>query len=361
MKYDAKSFNPNKTLKRVREQRTGMSQSEFAKEIGITVDKLKRIENRKEKTGISILEYLEWCDNFGCDIDFLLGVQEHPIKDDADICGLTGLDAYTIDVLKKEMVQPPVSNVRSGKSAVISGITTADIFNGLVGIKGCHLKDAIHQYVREKMVTSLLDESVENIVQYHNKENDRNDSKQSVIAYANSVLTNLRMLTSLSSLTMTGRVQKGIADDFTNFCKKMNAEGYDKTECRIIFDYLQSGNRTEALRMNCYDLLMQFLDEIAEDSQLKYHSRMGDFDVTATMLYEESIDAIEESKTELLASSVKKEMTRLKSSVRELMAVNQKLLNDNNMLSAELSETRWNTEALQKELDRIKGDTESEK
>ena len=106
---------------------------------------------------------------------------------------------------------------------------------------------------------------------------------------------------------------------------------------------------------------MQFLDEIAEDGQLKYHSRMGDFDVTATMLYEESIDAIEESKTELLASSVKKEMTRLKSSVRELMAVNQKLLNDNNMLSAELSETRWNTEALQKELDRIKGDTESEK
>ena len=367
MRYNSDSFNAGETLKKVRED-LFMTREQFADRLGISKRKLEDLEDRNTKQNgeprsVGINTYLEMCDHYGCDIDFLLGVQKHPYKEDADVSALTGLDAHSIDVLKKEVMQPPVADVRSkkvkSKPAVIIGIKTADIFNGLLGMNGVELTQCIHQYVRERMVTSLLDESVENIVQHHNKEHDRSDSSQSVVAYANSVLTNLRMITSLSSMTMTGRVQKGIEDDFTNFCKKMTAEGYNKTECRIIFDYLQSRGRAEALRMNCYDLMMKFLDGMAETGHLKYHSGMGDFDVTATMLYEDSVDSIEETKKELLVSALKKEMASLKSNVRDLMEVNKKLLDDNKILSAELSETRWYAETLKKDLDRIRDDTEA--
>lgn len=351
MKYNAESFNPNKTLKSVREK-SGMSQKDFADAIGITEDKLKNIENRKKATGISILEYLRWCDNYDCDINYLLGVDAEP----TDVCSVTGLNQNVVELLKKEQNKPTTSEIRNGKDGVISGITTADLFNDLSGYKGIDLKDVMLQYTREKMILNLLEDSARNVVDHHNTEKGRSDSFSTVVKYADRTMSSIRMMSSLSSLTVAGRMQKGIDDDFTAFCDKFGTEGYDKLDCKVLFDYMQSRSRIEALKMKCYDLMMQFLDALSEDGQLKYHSNIfgGDFEVKASMLYDESIDDIEQSQNELLSSAMKRELTKLKSSNYDLKMNQQMLIEGNSQLSAELNEERQKVKELKKELKQLK-------
>lgn len=351
MKYNAESFNPNKTLKNVREK-SGMSQKAFAEAIGITEEKLKNIENRKKATGISILEYLRWCDSMDCDINYLLGVTPEP----TDVCSITGLNQDVVDLLKREKEKPSTSEIRNNKDGVISGITTADLYNDLSGIKGFELKEVMLQYTREKMILNLLEESVRNIVDHHNTAVGRNDSVESVIQFTDKTLSSIRMMSSLSSLTVAGRMQKGIDDDFTAFCEKFVNENYNKSECKVLFDYMQTRSRMDALKMKCYELMMQFLDDMSEDCQLKYHSNFfgGDFEVTSSMMYEESIDAIEQSKSEILASAVRREMTKLKSSIYEMKKNQQMLIEGNSQLSAELNEERQKVRKLKKELKELK-------
>ena len=356
MRYNAESFNPNKTLKSVREK-SGMSQKDFADAIGITETKLKNIENRKVATGISILEYLKWCDNLDCDINYLLGVTVEP----TDICGVTGLNPDVVDILKKEKENPTTSEIRNGKDGVISGLTTADLFNDLSGYKGIALKDAMLQYTREKMIMNLLEESARNIVDHHNTAEGRSDSFSNVVKFIDRTMSSIRMMSSLSSLTVTGRMQKGIDDDFTVFCDMFKDEGYEKHECKVLFDYMQSKSRTEALMMKCYDLMMQFLDVLSEDGQLKYHSTFfgGDFEVTASMLYgEESIADIQHSQCEMLTSAVRRELTKLKSSIYEQKAIQQKLIDENNQLSNDLNAERQKVRKLKKELKELKSGKE---
>ncbi len=351
MRYNAESFNPNKTLKSVREK-SGMSQKDFADRIGITEDKLKNIENRKKATGISILEYLKWCDSYDCDINFLLGIDAEP----TDVCSVTGLNPDVVDTLKKEKEKPTTSEIRNGKNAVISGLTTADLINDLFGYKGMNLKEMMLQYTREKMIMNLLEESARNIVNHHNTVVGKNESFDSVVGFIDRTMSSIRMLSSLSSLTVAGRMQKGIDDDFTTFCDKFEAEGYNKQECKMMFDYMQSRSRTEALKMKCYELMMKFLDDLSKDGQLKYHSNIfgGDFEVTATMMYEESIEDIEHSRTEMLSSAMKRELTKLKSSNYEMKMTQQKLIDGNNQLSAELNDERKKVRKLKKELKELK-------
>ena len=351
MRYNAESFNPNKTLKSVREK-SGMSQKDFADAIGITEKKLKNIENRKDATGISILEYLKWCDSLDCDINYLLGVKVEP----TDVSAVTGLNPDVVDILKKEKENPTTSEIRNGKDGVISGLTTADLFNDLSGYKGIDLKDVMLQYTREKMILNLLEDSARNVVDHHNTEKGRSDSFSTVVKYADRTMSSIRMMSSLSSLTVADRIQKGVDDDFTAFCDKFETEGYDKIDCKVMFDYMQSRSRIEALKMKCYDLMMQFLDDISEDGQLKYHSNFfgGDFEVKASMLYEESIEDIERSQNEMLSSALKRELTKLKSSNYDMKMTQQKLIDGNNQLSAELNSERQKVKKLEKELKQLK-------
>lgn len=361
-RYNLENYTIGKGIQVARANLGGWSQGQLAIKVGCKNKDVVNMENRQHPR---LMELLEWCNKLDCDIDFLLGFQEHQHKDNTDIGAVTGLDAHTIDMLKKEKIHPPAVKIRSkkdeDKSAVISGIKTADIFNGLVYRNGIDLTRSIHQYVREKMVGSLLDKSVDNIIRHHRLQTGRIASSQSVLDFANSVLTNARMMTSLSSLTLTGRMQTGIDDDFTYFCEKMIPEGYNKTECRIIFDCMQSKSRTDALRMKCFDLLMKFLDGMAEDGQLKYHSAVmsGDYDLTSTKIYEESIEDLEEGNHTMMAFAQKKEMTRLKTEVLDVTDERNKLIEDNSKISAELSEAKWKIKSLEEELDRIKAEAEA--
>lgn len=354
MKYNAESFNPNKTLKRVREQ-SGMTQKQFADAIGITEDKLKRIENRKNRTGISILEYLNWCDNYDCDINFLLGVKAEP----TDVCSVTGLNPDVVELLKKEKEKPFTSEIRNGKDGVISGITTAELFNDLSGFKGMSLKETMLQYTRERMILNLLEESARNIVDHHNAEHGRSDAFETVVQFADRTMSSVRLMSSLSSLTVAGKMQKGIDDDFTAFCDKFGTEQYSKDECKVLFDYMQSRSRIEALKMKCYDLMMHFLDMLSEDSQLTLHHSMGDFEVTPSLMYEESVDEIGQAKNEMLATALKREMTKLKSGIHDLKNTNHILIESNNHLSAELNDERQKVRKLQKVIDSIPDDKKS--
>lgn len=352
MRYNAESFNPNKTLKSVREK-SGKSQKDFADAIGISEGDLKNIENRNTtKNGIGILNYLKWCDNLDCDINYLLGVDAEP----TDVCSATGLNPDVVDTLKKEKEKPTTSEIRNGKNAVISGLTTADLINDLFGFKGMNLKEVMFQYTREKMILNLLEESARNIVDHHNTVEGRADSFSTVVGFIDRTMSSIRMLSSISSLTVAGRMQKGIDDDFTAFCDKFETEGYNKQECKVLFDYMQSRSRIEALKMKCYELMMKFLDDLSEEGQLKYHSNIfgGDFEVTATMMYEESIEDIEHSRTEMLSSAMKRELTKLKSSNYEMKMTQQKLIDGNNQLSAELNDERKKVRKLKKELKELK-------
>ena len=356
MRYNAESFNPNKTLKRVRES-SGMTQKDFAEAIGITERDLKNIENRDtNKNGIGILNYLKWCDKLDCDINYLLGFEVEP----TDICSVTGLNPEVVDILKKEKKNPTTSEIRNGKNAVIIGMTTADLINALSGYKGMDLKDLMLQYTRENTLYSLLEESVRNIVAHHNTIKGRRDSFESVIKYFDSTLSSIRLMSSLSSLTFANRMQKGIDDDFTVFCDKLKAEGYEMIDCKVLFDYMQSRSRVEALKMKCYDILLNFLDKLSEDGQLKYHSTKldGDFEITASILYEESIDDIERSQNEMIESSARREITRLKSRLYEQKKIQQNLIDGNNRLSDELNSERKKVRELKKELKKYKSDTE---
>lgn len=350
MKYNAESFNSHKTLKSVREK-SGMSQKDFAEAIGITESDLKNFENRDTKKGISIKNYLSWCDHLDCDINYFLGINVEP----TDVCGITGLDPVVVETLKKEKNSPTTSAIRSEKNSSISGITTADLFNALLGYKGVFLKEVIHQYTREKMIFNLLDDSVNNIVNHRNSEVDKKYSTESVIQYADTIMSNIRLESALSSLTIAGRKQNLYIDDYSNFYYNFKIDGYSKDDIKVIFDYMQSRSRVEALRMKCFDLMMQFLDALSEDSQLKYHSKkMGDYDITASILYKESVDTIEQAKNEMMTSAIKREMTKLKANNNELKSVNQKLIEDNNLLSIELNTTRAFVRSLRKELKELK-------
>lgn len=354
-KYNVDTFDSGEALRRVREH-LNLTDGQIAIKVG---DKTGNVENYMKRGFKNIDKYLDWCDKLDCDIDFLLGVQELPKKDVANVCETTGLDEATVELLKKEIKNPPTAEARNNSDAVVSGIKTADIFNDLAGFRGSNLKDSMHQYVRERMVCDRLDESIDNIVAHKNQE-AQIFSKDSVITLANNILTSVRMMTSLSSLTMTGRQQKKIDDDFTAFYKRMSKEQFSKEECRMIFDYLQSRNRTDALKMNCYEQLVWYLDTIAEDNKLMFHKQgWGDFEVFATKMYEEPIDTIEEARSEMLTSAVKRELIKLRLDIRESKTAQKNLIETNNKLSAELSDERKKVKELQSILDHLPEDDRS--
>ena len=360
-KYNAERFNSGEALQKARE-RMELSQGQLAYMLHEDVKTVMNYEGRDSNVGIKT--YMKWCDKIGCDLDFLVGVQDTKRKDADDICSSTGLEEATIDLMKKEFYRPQSTptkvevvedGVPDGARGVSSGVTTADLFNGLSGqsVKGDHFRKIMLQYITESVVCNLLKESIDDVVKHHNEQSGKQDRSESWIDYAETVFTKIRQITSLSSLTMTGRVQTGIADDFTNFCDAFVSVGFNKADARIFFDYVQSRNRLKALEQSCREEVVQFLNDMAVGRQLTFNSFMGIYDVTASMLYGEE-DA--QSKAGQRPKDSKKVM-QLKDDLKQAKVIQGRLNATNCELSAELSEARWKIRELEEELDQLKSDS----
>ena len=365
-KYNIEQFDSGKALQNARDK-MGYSQGELAIQLGEKTKTVMNYEGRNSNVGIKT--YMEWCDKLGCDIDFLLGVQDTRRKDADDICSSTGLDEATIDLMKKEFYRPQSSPVivvnkkdaskewkvvPDGAKGVSSGVATADLINALCGqdlncVIGDHFRRTMLQYITESVVFNLLKEKVDDVVRHHNEQSGRQDGSGSWIDYAEAIYTSIRQITSLSSLTMTGKVQSGIADDFTNFRDAFNSVGFSEADVRVFFDYIQSKNRLKALEQSCRGEVVQFLDGMSVGRQLTYYdSFMGVYDVTS------GADS-ESGKTQHPKDS--KKVIQLKAEIKELKSINSKLIVTNNELSAELSEARWKIKSLEEKLDRLKSDS----
>lgn len=350
MKYDVDNFNGGLVLKRVREQNAHMDRKDFADALGISKRALESYEDKNLKANgepreIKVSSYLKMCNNFGCDIDYLLGVQSSPKKEQTDIKKETGLSEASIQALKKEIAIHQIRStiipsddegfdfnelLKQVKGVGIN-VKTVDVFNAMLGnsIVGRNLRDAMFQYMTEAVVCEKLKETVSNAVATYNELTDRRTEVESVIRYAENVFMAIRKITSLSSLTMTNRMQTKIEDDFENFYEGMKSEGFSKLESKVFFDYLQSKNRLEALRNNCCNLLIQFLNEMSEGRKLTYsHDRMvGGFEVT-----ESEIPVRKDAEYKGEIANLKARLTLSEKTISDLFEENEKLKKENNKL-----------------------------
>lgn len=341
MKYDLEHFNSGEELKKARDN-SGLTQGQFATKLGI--DK-KKVQNCEDRGMTNIKTYMEWCNKLGCDIDFLLGVQEMPTRDEADIYKKTGLLDATVKSLSEELNREPYG--------VNCGIKTVDILNDMSGqsIKGRGLKDSMIQYATEAVVFRMLSESIANIVDHHNEQAGSSDSVQLMIRLADSTLTSLRRITSLSSLTMAGRMQTGIDSDLDNFIEAMKKNGFNKTDSKVFYDYLQSKSRCEALKLGCYNLLLEYLEELAQDRELTYldmsKAKLGELDASATILYN-GIGASDSSTQPEKPIRNARANHRLLAELDRCKRARNQLVETNNRLSAELNDERQKAKELQK-------------
>lgn len=360
-KYNVEEFNSGEAIQRAIE-RLELTQGQFAYKLGM---KTKNLQSYLDKdSGTSIKTLMEWCDKLGCDLDFLVGVQTTKRKDAEDICKSTGIKESTIDLMKKEFIRPqetPVildkkkgSGIPKNALGVSCGVTTAELLNELSGqsSSGKNLKVAMIQYITESVVCRLLKDSINDIVEHHNSASGKHDEPEKIVMFAEQLLHSIRRLSSLSSLTMTGKVQTGFEDDLANFCEGMSGSGFDERECKVIYDYLQSRNRLVSLEQTCHLNMIQFLDELSEGKQLSYtNSIMGIYDVTSTKLYGQEGDR---DFTKHPKDS--KKVMQLKDELKQAKMIQERMNATNCELSAELSELRWKVDELQNVIDHIPED-----
>lgn len=353
MSYNADTFNIGEVLKDVR-TKANLSQMEFAQALGIKLSKLQNTENRPHD--IKLKEFLRWCDHLGCDADYLLGKTTSPDLTIEGVCNMTGLGEATVKQLIDEKARPITAEVRNRKNAVIMGVTTADLIDHFLGFMGINLKNAMIQYTREIMVQKLLKDSVQNILDHRNEESGRADSFEGFEAWIDNVLTSTRLMSSLSGLTVAGMVQTKIDDDFTAFSDKLKDQKLTKVESMILFNYLQSKHRTEALKMTLYELMMKFCKDLSEEVEnLKYHDKaLGNYNVTASLLYEEFLEERERKKNDLLASALQKKMLKLKAENQRLKTAWTNSNEVNNRLSSELNDARWELKELKSQMEQQK-------
>lgn len=346
-KYNAEEFHSNDAFKRL-EEKLGLERGQLSYKLGISSSYL--YELKKKDTDIGIKKWMAWCDKLDCDIDFILGLQEHKRKANTDIHEVTGLSegacAVLLDEMKNSKLQQvsPVISVQGKEvpedatliskdvEGVSSGVKTVDLFNAMSGYStiGKAFKESMLQYITELSVNRYLEKTLDSVVSHYNENTDKGVTVQKAIENASDVFTSIRRITSLQGLTMTGRIQTGIADDFSNFCDGMRKEGYSESECRFFYDYIQSKGRLDALKLDCYDKMMLFLTEMSEDSQLTYFKRgYGSFDVSPSQIVSrpdedyirtikelgDSLDKAQRSISDLYAENekMKKELTELKS------------------------------------------------
>lgn len=367
-KYNSEKFNSGKALERAK-TRLELSPDQMAEKLGLSSKTYKEYERRNTDSGIK--KIMDYCNKLGCDLDFFVGAQDSPIKEDTEkavitidesnIWFLTGLNPEVVKTLMKEKDHPITSVVRGRPGGkVIIGISTADIVNDFVGFKGIKLKNTMVQYAMEKAVLSLLEKSARNIVDNYNHENKRADSFESFVMFISNTLSSMRMVTSLSSLKLTNIMQTGIEDDWTIFCKKMAEKKIGLKDSKVLFDYMQSKNRVEALKMDCYNHLMQFIDELSEDNQLKFHSNFfgEDFELSEVILHEESVEDIEAFKNELMVSSLKRHLEKKNMKLQEERRIKKELVEENSKISADYNDLRQENIRLKEEIDRLKGSGE---
>ena len=348
-KYNADNFDSGKALQKARKQ-LDKTQGQFAIMVG---EDTKTIENA-ERRGIKKIDtYLEWCDKLGCDIDFLLGVQKYQKKDSTDIHTVTGLSESACSALLEEMtisklqqVSPVILvnskdvpedaiSVPKDAEGISSGVKTVDLFNAMSGdsIIGKAFKESMLQYITELSVNRYLETTLDSVVCHYNSNARKNVTVQKAIEYASTVFASIRRVTSLQGLTMTGMIQSGVSDDLLNFCEEMKKEGFSESESRFFYYYIQSKGRLDALKLDCYDKMVQFLVEMSEGSQLSYfNSKWGSFDVSPTQLVtrtdeyyiskiiqiDSSLEKAEDSIAELYEENerLKKEVMELKSGIK---------------------------------------------
>jgi len=341
-KYNSEEFHSNEAFKRL-EDKLGLERGQLSYKLGISSSYL--YELKKKDTDIGIKKWMAWCDKLDCDIDFILGFQEHKRKDNTDIHEVTGLSECACSVLLDEMKNSklqqvsPVISIKSEEvpeeatlipkdaEGVSSGVKTVDLFNAMSGdsIIGKAFKESMLHYITELSVNRYLEETLNSVVKHYNENTDKDVTVQKAIEYASAVFTSIRRITSLQGLTAMGRIQTGISDDFSNFCDEMRKEGYSKSESRFFYNYIQSKGRLNALKLDCYDKMMLFLAEISEGSQLTYFNRgYGSFDVSPSQIVSRP-DEVYKKTIEEQIEEIKKEKENVSVLFEENIELNKKI------------------------------------
>ena len=273
MKYNADSFNGGLTLKAVRE-RAGMDREKFASELGISKRSLESYEDKNttekgEPRRIYIDSYMRMCDHFGCDIDYLLGVQDLPIRNDTNINAVTGLSQNCIRHLKND------HDSEEAKEGIISGVDSVKIVNSLFDTpEGDRMMLSIQMYLVTNSILKLHRKGVDDLVRNINEKYDQHYEADNVLnGMARKVLKDAKQSTAMNGLHLFGRNQNKIESVKNCFIRKFESEHFDRQSAVIVYNYLEAEDRLKVLQHDCYDNLVQLLDALTPNT-LEYNGSL---------------------------------------------------------------------------------------
>lgn len=275
MKYNAESFNGGMTLKDVREK-TGMDRETFSSRLGISKRSLESFEDKNKKDNgeprrIYIDSYLKMCDHYDCDIDFLLGVQDMPHKEDTDIHAVTGLSQNTINCLKEDQ------NADGSKDYIVSDVTNAKMVNSLFDTyEGKSLMVSIRMYILSRNILKLHYQSVDDMVRKVNDKYGQQYPTDYVLNItARRILIDAKQTTAISGLNLFGRNQNKIESVKEAFISKFKSEHFNRKCAIAVYNYLEVEDRLKVLQHDCYENLVQLLDSFQSNpNKMQYNGSM---------------------------------------------------------------------------------------